>query len=229
MAGIDQFDRFRKEHSLGTAVSAHHFSLRDGDLWFAQMSEGLWAVSFYPHRADHPDAPAVVTDTASEGIDGSGEADAVGTRLGAYFNGRDERELLEVLVEAGAPDEDVRKLSEALDALGHPAVVRPVIERRSAGELPWIVAITLPAGAFVTGFFGKAGADAWDVVKNFVEQIYAARRSTGAHDGTLKIREGERELILDPSITREGCEALDELPPGGYYVWDSESGRWRGA
>jgi hypothetical protein len=222
-----RFNQFQAEHGLPGDVTAHHYALADGDLWFAETRPGEWAVSFYPYRTDHPDAPALITDSTRETIDGGGGADAVGERLRAHLEGRDPRTLLDVLVEEGASPSDVAALADALDECGIPAAVRPGIARRSVGDMPWIVLITVPAGAIAAGFFGKAGSDAWDGLKRVVGRIYAVRRSSEAQTGSIEISEGNRALIFSETVTDAGYRAIAELPSSGYYVWDPQTSSWR--
>lgn len=221
-----RYFEFRSEHGLESGGARHH-ALRDGDLWFTEVEPDRWAISFYPHRPDHPDAPRLVTDSAREGIDGSGGADAVGERLAAHFQGRDSRELVSVLIEMEATAAEVEAVRRAFDEAGAPAIVRAGYGRNSAEQLPWVILLSAPLAALVTGFLSKAGADGWDALKNLVQRIYKERRALGGRDGAIQVDEGDRQIILTENITDEGYRAIASLPPGGYYVWDETRGGWQ--
>ena len=225
MSDRDRYFEFRRQHGLEGGGARHH-ALRDGDLWFAEIEPGRWAISFYPHRPDHPDAPHLVTDSEREGIDGADGVDAVGKRLDAHFEGRDGRDLVSVLIEAEASQAEVDLVQRVFDEAGAPAIVRAGYGRNSADQLPWIILVTAPLAALVTGFLGKAGADGWDALRDLVVRIYQERRALGGRDGAIQVDEGERQIILTENITDAGYRAITSLPPGGYYVWDAARGEW---
>lgn len=61
----NRFETFELDHRLKNA-RVHY--LPEGELWFAEKDAGLWAISWYPCRSDHPDAPVLVTASKREGI-----------------------------------------------------------------------------------------------------------------------------------------------------------------
>lgn len=119
---------------------------------------GRGRVSWYPHRSDHPDAPKLVTDAEREGVDVSGSEEAVGDRLRTYFEGRDNRQFVTVIIEQEAPPLEVETVQRVFDDSGTPAIVSASYGRYSLFHPDWIVLIEVPLGAFVTDLAAKAGA-----------------------------------------------------------------------
>jgi hypothetical protein len=46
----------------------HILHLREGEVWASETLPGLWAVSWYPHRADDPDYPGSTIDSTQESM-----------------------------------------------------------------------------------------------------------------------------------------------------------------
>jgi len=36
--------------------------IEDGEIWYAGTAPGVWGITWFPNRSDHPDAPELVTD-----------------------------------------------------------------------------------------------------------------------------------------------------------------------
>lgn len=207
----------------------HILHLRDGDVWANESRPGLWVVSWYPHRKDHPGYPGSTTDSAHESIPTEGGADAVLEWARKRFETHDPRIIAEVMVEEGAPEDEVQALQALFDEAGAPAVVKPAIARRSAELLPWAMVLKAPLIAFLTALATKAGSDAWDALSAFVAKVYAERRRPGREDGAIRFEDDRRTVILTDRLPDAGYQQLagGELPEDGYFVWDEATSSWR--
>jgi len=104
-----------------------------------------------------------------------------------------------------------------------------VIERRSAGALPWVIYVTIavPIAAFFQSFASEAGKDAYAAVKQWVKDV----RETRNGDGSMVLRDPEHSnLVLNSGIPDEALEALRDLDwsekRGDYLVWNDSRGEW---
>jgi hypothetical protein len=109
------------------------------------------------------------------------------------------------------------------------SVVRANIEHRSAGPLPWSIFIEAPIGVFFTTLAARAAGDAYEPLKRLVLRIFELRRRPDRPDGTIRLDENGRTVILTDKIPDEGFRQLTagELPSTGYFVWDEEKGGWQ--
>lgn len=211
--------------------TTHVLHLRDGEVWAHESVPGVWVVSWYPHRTDHPDYPGSTTDSALESIPTEGGADTVVEWARKRFEASDRRVIAEVLVEEGVPEDELEALQVLFDEAGAPAVVKAAIARRSADLLPWAMLIKAPLLAFLTTLATKAASDAWDALAVFVAKVYAERRRSGRPEGSIRFddEDGPRTVILTDRIPDAAYEQLarGELPEAGYFVWDDETRSWR--
>lgn len=96
--------------------------------------------------------------------------------------------------------------------------------------IPWI------AGAFATGFAGKAGADSWEAfrdggwrgLRTFLAGI---RRARTQEEGTVQIRaKGYPVVRFIESVPDEALEELGYLDwstlTEGYLAWDHDARSW---
>lgn len=221
---IDRLDAFELDHGVRTA-RVHYLS--EGELWFAEREAGVWAVSWYPFRSDHPDAPVLVTDSKREGIDGGGGVEELGKRLEAYFTGRDKRQMTPVTIEREATPEEIKAVQSVFDEAGMPAMVSANYGRHSAVHPDWLVVIEYPLVAFVSGLAAKAAADSWDSLRRFIERLYEVRRLHGYARGWVQIDEGSRRIALSDLLPPEAFPQLAELDETGEYWWDDAEATWR--
>ena len=203
--------------------------LREGDVRANETEPGLWVVSWYPHREDHPDYPSSTTDSNREAMPTDGGADAILEWARERFGTHDPRIMVDVLVEAGAPQEELRRLQAIFDEAGAPAVVMAGYERRSADPLPWAMLIKAPLAGFLMAIATKAGSDAWDALKAFVKRVYAERRRPGRSEGTIRFDDDGQTVILTDELPDAAYEQLasGEFPDAGYFIWDHPTGAWR--
>ncbi len=94
---------------------------------------------------------------------------------------------------------------------------------------PVLLIIVFVAGGFGTGFFNKAGADAYDALKGLVQRL---RTDLEARSQILVEDEVGLQLVLGPATP---AEALLQLPEdvaqaaaeSGQLFWDDEAECWR--
>lgn len=96
---------------------------------------------------------------------------------------------------------------------------------------PFLVLLLFIGAQFGSGFFGKAGEDAWDALKGLV-----GRLRTDLQTKSQMVIEDDDGLqsILGPATP---AEALAELPrdireaagESGVLLWDEEAGSWKSA
>ena len=115
----------------------HHLNLRDGSVTVSGSHEA-YRVSWVPLRRDHPDAPQLIVSRRDADVE------TVLTWARDFFDGRDSRDLIEVVIESEASAVETEELSRLLDDAGTAAIVRACLERKSADPLPWMVIIKAP-------------------------------------------------------------------------------------
>lgn len=128
---------------------------------------------------------------------------------------------------------EVAAVADLFKEAGFTGSVRAEIEHRSAGEIPFVIYVSVPVTAFLSAFAGAAGKDAYDSLKDFLRRIREARRN---RSGSVVIRnpDGTRDstvLVLSADLPDEAFEALSDLDleanKGAYLVWDEEGDkRW---
>jgi hypothetical protein len=149
-------------------------------------------------------------------------------------------EPLTVIVDAGAPPNEMAAVQRAFEAHGIKAEVRDDYVRLAAGELPWVVDVTASiqwiALAFASGFAGNAGADAWTEYRSggwrglvhFIREIASAR---GNDDGTITVHDPQGpDLLLDTKVPEEALPDLADLDwpamQDGILGWNDERKEW---
>ena len=208
---------------MRTATVLH---LRDGELWYGRKPGGSLGITWLPQRADHPDAPQLVADSVELGLDTDAADEELSDRLRAYFNCRDARALIPVTVEREATPAEVEAVQRVFDQVGRRAAVSANYGRHSAFHPDWVVLIEVELSVFVAGFVGKAGADAWDALRAFVERLYEERRRTGHQKGSIMFDEGRRRVFLTDALPPEAYRALAEIGEAGEYFWDTAKRVW---
>lgn len=210
---------------LGTI---HGLSLRDGDVWAAERSPGVWMVMWYPHRSDHPDSPSLTVDSETTEIPTAGGPNDVLAWASVHFAGRDEREFAEVSLDANATEEEVRAVERAFDEAGFPVIVDAGLEFRSRypDVIPWTVVLIAPLGVFLSAIAKRAADDTYDALKRWLVQLVEARREGR---GQITIDEPDRDIVLTTETPDEALRQLaaGEIPESGYVVWDDDERVWR--
>ncbi len=205
-----------------------HSVLRDGDLWVAETGPGVFAVTWWPHREDHPDFPGVTIESSRNPMPIEGGLDVVSDWAHDRFDGRDPRDLLEVHLDVGADEQEIAAVSRAYDEAGVPAIVTASIVRRSAITelLPWTMVVKVSLTVFLLRFANNAADDAYRALQTLIRRVYEARRG---RPGSICLEDGERKVILTDEVPDEGLRELVEgkLDAPGYYVWDAGRGVWR--
>jgi len=140
---------------------------------------------------------------------------------------------LEVFLDSSAPAEDVAAVREAFNEAGLMATVRPSYKRKGIGDFPWVVMISVPLMAFLTGFANAAGKDAYDKLKKPVCAIWAKRTKNSGTSGSFTIVDTKSgvSVLLDPDIPGDAYDALakldiDSLRGTGVLKYDKDEKRW---
>jgi hypothetical protein len=135
---------------------------------------------------------------------------------------------LQVLVDKWASPEEVRAVEEAFRRVGLEANVRAGVVELSQ-QLTWIVIVSIPPSAFLTAYFGAAGADAWKAtkglsnwVRRFVQDLKDARG--GDQEGTIELEDAGRAWLLLPSDLPE--EAFRQLETVDWSTAQNGSLKW---
>jgi hypothetical protein len=145
--------------------------------------------------------------------------------------------VLDVTVDRGATQEEMRALRQVFQDAGIEATVRDDFIRLSSGVLPYVVTFIAPltwvAAKFAGGAAAKAGADTWDAfrdggwrgLRRFLDDV-ASTRTT---HGIVEVRDPTGpEIKLHEDIPDEALRELADLDwaqmkGGGYLGW-SERG-----
>ncbi len=142
-------------------------------------------------------------------------------------------EPISVSINNFATDEELEAIQEAFRLAGIDTKVEATYFMKSADPVPWIVTITLASatGAFLSGFFGKLGADAADGMQEWVRRIWKAWESSPALPGRIEIHGKDGTTVDIRNPPEEAYNALLELDwediECGWLFWDSDAGEWQ--
>lgn len=138
-----------------------------------------------------------------------------------------------IVIEDTAPPEHVGAVVDAFSRAGVEVEVEAIYGRRAFDPLPWVIVIELlgPVRAFVSGFFGAAGGDAYSGLKALLKDLVAARSGAGNGKGAIELRDPEHTaVIFSDALPDEAFEALRHLDweekRGDYLVWDARRNEW---
>lgn len=138
---------------------------------------------------------------------------------------------MEIVCDEEASEAEVEALNRVLKDYGLPAA-SPTYGRKSIGDLPWQVLITgAPFVAFWTAIAKKAGDDAYDAVKQWLKEVWAAR---GDRPGGVTVIDEPSQtwVVLDRDLPDEALRQLSQFDPardggdGGYARWDPSRRTW---
>lgn len=142
---------------------------------------------------------------------------------------------LQVQIDKGSSSDEVHALEEAFRRAGLEASVHPGIIELSE-QFTWIVMISLPPTAFLSGYFAAAGGDAWSATKRlsdrlmqFVRDLKTARG--GSQDGRIELEEAGRAwLLLTSDLPQEAFRQLDDIDwsvaQSGSLHWNNQDQCW---
>jgi hypothetical protein len=139
----------------------------------------------------------------------------------------------EVQVDVYATDQEIVAVTDALHRFGIDVEVRPAWrkdpESQSGNGAFWMTVLVLgvPAGAFLKGFFTKAGESAWDALVTLVRDLRAARRTSRlAEDGWIELLGfDETSVWLTADVPADAYLLLEDVD------WEACRGkalRWMG-
>ena len=124
---------------------------------------------------------------------------------------------------------ELKDVEAALRAIGFEGSVVPDIHFRSMGEVPWVLMLSMPVTAFLTGFFGAAGAEAWKSLKSFVVRVQRARPH---RRGSIEfLPEDSPRLTIPEGLPDEAYKALLDLDFSSFknstlIWWDTGRQKW---
>jgi hypothetical protein len=144
---------------------------------------------------------------------------------------------VEVQADVGATSQELAAVTEAFKRAGF--VVRPeaVIAARSAGLVPWLLYVTIsaPIAAFFTSFASRSGSkaadDVYPLIRQWVEDLWAARRGAGNGTGSVVLQDSrDSQLVLSSTLPEEALEALRDVDwaavEGDYPIWSEKKRQW---
>ncbi|HST70380.1 MAG TPA: hypothetical protein VLI94_12075 [Solirubrobacterales bacterium] len=135
---------------------------------------------------------------------------------------------VEVSMDVEASAAEVEAVAEIFRREGFDGPISADVERRSLGEIPFVIYVSISVTAFLTAFAAAAGKDAYDNLKRFIRDIRSAR---DGHDGSIVVEDREDHqdstvLVLSADLPDEAFEALRALDleamKGAYLVWDRD-------
>jgi len=146
----------------------------------------------------------------------------------------------EILMDATATPEEIEAVERIAPESGLAWDVRAAYERKSAGDLPWIVMLGVPLATMLAAFsksygetLGKHAADgtakAAADLRRWLVGLYDARHGDG--QVLLDDPDTHTRVLLDRDLPQEAIEALWEVDPvrdggeAGQVSWDPAK-RW---
>ncbi|WP_447040680.1 hypothetical protein [Streptomyces sp. DSM 118878] len=146
----------------------------------------------------------------------------------------------ELLLDPQVPDDLAEELVAALTGLGAPPVrIRRAIDHRGGAEIPWVILVSLPLHAFLSGLGAEAVKDAYTAFKGLVRKLARpASPAPGALGEACEARPlllqdpaGGLSIVLEADLPAEAYERLVGLDLTAYSVgplhYDRAQGRWR--
>lgn len=137
-------------------------------------------------------------------------------------------------MESGVSEAEKREVSEAFRLVGFEPGDIGLQERRSLGDHPWLVMVSVSLGIFLKSFLEQAGHNAADALRDFIKRIFKARRSSAKPDGQFVIidRDSGLWVTILTELPIEACRKLMELDltqlENQYQalVYNAETGEW---
>jgi hypothetical protein len=137
-------------------------------------------------------------------------------------------------MENGASEAEKHEVSEAFRSMGFEPGDIGLQERRSLGDHPWLVMVSVPLGIFLKSFLEQAGHDAAEALRDFIKRIFKARRSSTKAGGQFVLIDEDTGLwvTLLTELPIEACRKLIDLDLsqlGDRYqalIYNTETGEW---
>jgi hypothetical protein len=147
---------------------------------------------------------------------------------------------VDVILESECSAADVAAVRAVFEAAGIPTDVSGGYARRSAGELPWLIVITISVWASraflkaaLEGAGDEAGKQGWHALMRLVRALYEARSSSRSPEGAVSIRTSEPplEIQLPPSLPEAAYRRLWQVETpraqlSGILMWDDVTQDW---
>ena len=150
----------------------------------------------------------------------------------------EQSQRIEIWMYHGTPQDRQTAMRDVFQAEGIPAEVRekePTGVGNGAWQVEvWLLGVTI--GAFLAGYFGAAGKDAYEGTKRFVRKVKRTflegveYEGSSYEDGALLLRHPESgaAVYVPSNMSDRGYRELHELEfePETVYMWDG--GEWQG-
>jgi hypothetical protein len=116
---------------------------------------------------------------------------------------------LSVLVDDHASAEEISRVQAVFSRLGLDATIEASLQRKGAGDFPWLLLIEGSVGLFVTAFAKQAGTGAGELFTTWLKDLYGTRKG---RNGTVIVRQQEvPEILLSPDLPAEAWADLADL------------------
>lgn len=139
-------------------------------------------------------------------------------------------DIEEVITDAEASPEELAALNDAFRRVGFDVQADPAIHARSIDPVPWVVYVMLgaPIATFFTTLAAEAGKDAYEPLKQWVKDVWAAR---GNKPGCADLSDPQHtRLSLRAGLPEEALDALKEIDwsrkHGGDLHWSESRREW---
>ncbi len=137
-------------------------------------------------------------------------------------------------MESGVSEAEKREVGEAFRSMGFEPGDIGLQERRSLGDHPWLVMVSVSLGIFLKSFLEQAGHDAAEALRDFIKRIFKARRSSTKAGGQFVLIDEDSGLwvTIPTGLPIEACRKLMDLDLSQLedryqaLIYNTETGEW---
>jgi hypothetical protein len=141
----------------------------------------------------------------------------------------------EIFLDGQIPADEERTLVDALAVLGVRTHARVVPPRRGLGELHWLLLVSLPLQAFLTGVGSKLAEDAYQGFQRAVGRLLGHDQEQPADEQprpmVLQDRASGLQVILEADLPDAAYQQLVALDLARFQLgplhYDRQQRRWR--
>ncbi|MFD5796373.1 hypothetical protein ACFWIO_23145 [Streptomyces diastatochromogenes] len=136
----------------------------------------------------------------------------------------------DVVVDPRLPRDQETLLTTALTTLGFTPRVRELPRRRAAGQLVWMVLVSVPLHTFLRAVTDKAATDAYRCLQEAVRAL-RTRSDETPHPVVFQDPDNGLRIVLEPDLPAEAYQQLLALDLTQYRLgplhYDKAQSRWR--
>ena len=146
---------------------------------------------------------------------------------------RGDQLIIDILLDSDASDSEVAAVMDVAREEGIESSVQANYFRKSLGELPWVIFLSVQVGVFFSAFLKaagqEAGRDAYLGIRRLVSRLYNARRNS---NGSVVLLDDNTRthITLNADLPEEAYKQLAQIDPeqlkGGYWTWDFDQKKW---